>query len=89
LFYKLKLSRRLNSIKLSRSSSRVWWLKDDVSKANTLFSSSEISSFMTKTAIFLETLLYSPFNHLTRLLAPQSVNEHCFFRLKAIGNVLK
>ena len=52
----------MNSLKYSRASNSVMWFNGE----ETIFL---INSLMTKTEKVFEMLLYSPFNHMTQLLA--------------------
>jgi len=68
--YKIKLSRRLISIKLSGASSRAKWLNDEQTSVSMTISVHVI----TEKEVVLETLVYSPFNHLKRLRPRETFN---------------
>jgi hypothetical protein len=77
VLHDLKLSRRLNAVKLSWAAIRFRWLQGE---KNQLFKyrlcsrhrGTGFSSLVTRTELILETMVNSPFNHLTRLVAPES-----------------
>jgi hypothetical protein len=78
--YNVKVSRRLNSVKYFRTSSRVKWSNGESTKVSRTISVLVVRERTGRREMVLEMLVYSPFDRVMRLLAREYFVEFLFVK---------